>query len=144
MQVEAILTIAGGCRGVLLGMENKGNSNKGAPGTKADHGMFNKAGLATEVIELQGQNRKLRSELIKAQIIAATRLDVIRLLGFMMNRDPAPDPMVIAPKEPEVRTIVAGELDDLAKHLRERADQMNVAANKLREPTEEDGSRESS
>lgn len=104
--------------------------------------------LAAEVLTQRGQMKELQGQILKHQIIGATRLDVIRLLGFMMNRDPAPDPMIIAPKEPEVRKIVAAELIDLAKHLRERAVEMEKAAFKLNEDADEamkpEGDQESS
>lgn len=73
----------------------------------------------------------LRSEIVKYQLIAATRLDVIRLLGFMMNRDPAPDPMTVTPQSPEVRRLIASELKNLAVHLRLQADSFEQTAAKL-------------
>lgn len=97
--------------------------------------------LAAEVVSLRQQMALVRSEAVKSQLIAATRLDVIRLLGFIANRDPTPDPMIVAPQSPEVRKIMAMELQGLAKHLRERAIEMERVAEKL---TAEDSSQESS
>ncbi len=75
--------------------------------------------------------RGLQDEVIKAQLVAAVRLDVIRLLGFIMNRDPAPEIDSIVPKEPQVRAVMAHELMSLATHLRERADGFTSQAKKM-------------
>lgn len=105
---------------------------------------MSKPALAAEVMELRGQIQQVRGDTLKQQIIAATRLDVIRLLGFMMNRDPKPDPMKIAPQTPEVRKVMAAELRDLATHLRTRADEFEAAAEKLIQVDEDDDGQASS
>lgn len=62
-----------------------------------------------------------RGELLKAQIVAATRHDVIRLLGYISNRPAIPDLSAMLPAEPEVRMVFASELRDLVAHMREQA-----------------------
>lgn len=69
-----------------------------------------------------------RGELLKAQIIAATRHDVIRLLGYISNRPAIPDLSVILPAEPEVRAVFEAELRDLAGHMREQAQRLEDIA----------------
>lgn len=106
---------------------------------KADTALMqmSRPALAAEVLQLRGQINELRGEVLKQQIVAATRLDAIRLLGFMMNRDPAPDPLIIAPKTPEVRSMMAAELKDLAEHLRTRATEFEATVAKLLQANEE-------
>lgn len=62
-----------------------------------------------------------RGELLKSQIVAATRHDVIRLLGYIANRPTIPDLSTMLPAAREVRAVFASELRDLAVHLREQA-----------------------
>lgn len=92
---------------------------------------LNKQELVSKILQLQSSITKLQKEMLSAQIIAATRLDVIRLLGFIMNRDPSPDPTLASPAVPEVKRIVAGELRDLAIHLRGRADEFDKVSERL-------------
>ena len=90
-----------------------------------------KQDLVSKILNLQNSMTKLQNEMLKTQIIAATRLDVIRLLGFIMNRDPSPDPMLASPAVPEVKKIMASELVDLAAHLRIRADEFEKVSKRL-------------
>lgn len=86
-------------------------------------------------VELAERNRKieaLRGEVIKQQLVGAVRLDVIRLLGFISNRDPAPDIETIVPDAPEVRAVMARELRNLAEHLREQAAAFDKHAEQLK------------
>jgi hypothetical protein len=48
-----------------------------------------------------------------------------------MNRDPSPDPTKVSPAVPEVKKIMAGELKDLAIHLRGRADEFENVSKRL-------------
>lgn len=127
-RVEAILAIVRGVSGVLAPMSTP---------TDINLAQMSKNALAAEVLAQRGQMKELRGEILKQQIIAATRLDVIRLLGFIANRDPSPDPMAITPNEPQVKRVMAGELDNLAAHLRERADEMERVAGIMREQADE-------
>ncbi len=104
-----------------------------------DLSQLSKPAIITELIETKNQVSALQGELMKSQFQGAIRLDVIRLLGFIANRDPAPDVTAIAPEEPEVRAIMALELEDLAKHLRGRADAFDAHAQGLRVTDEDDG-----
>jgi len=106
---------------------------------------LSKQGLVQMVVGLQASIKQLQTDLLRCQVMAATRLDVIRLLGYIMNRDPSPDPVqlsMVTPMVPEVKKIMAGELNDLAVHLRTRADEFEKVSARLiqevdKEPEEE-------
>lgn len=101
---------------------------------------LNKQGLVQMIIELQSSMKKLQTDMLRCQVIAATRLDVIRLLGYIMNRDPSPDPIqlsMVTPMVPEVKRIMAGELKDLAVHLRTRANEFDLVSERLVKEVEE-------
>jgi hypothetical protein len=74
-----------------------------------------------ELMEAKRALMATRGELLKSQIVAATRHDVIRLLGYISNRPCIPDLSAMLPAEVEVRTVFASELRDLASHMREQA-----------------------
>lgn len=102
-----------------------------------DVSKITKPALATEIAMLGKKVQELKAELIRQQIIAAVRLDTIRLLAFVMNRDASQfNPLAVTPQAPEVRKIMANELVDLGKHLRDRANDMDLMAKRLL--TEED------
>lgn len=89
---------------------------------------------------LVAEVKKLQDQLMKANIIAATRLDVIRLLGFVSNRDPVPNVDLASPKDPTLRKFLSVELTSLASHLRNRADAFDKMANDLTAETEKEES----
>lgn len=93
---------------------------------------LSKQDLVSTIVRLQDSLSQLQKELLKSQVMAATRLDVIRLLGFIMNRDPSSIELTkITPIVPEVKRIVCGELNDLSIHLRERADEFDKVSERL-------------
>lgn len=93
---------------------------------------LSKQDLVSTIVRLQDSLSQLQKELLKSQVMAATRLDVIRLLGFIMNRDPSSIELTkITPIVPEVKRIVCGELKDLSIHLRERADEFDKVSERL-------------
>jgi hypothetical protein len=77
--------------------------------------------LRAENLELRRALMATRGELLKAQIVAATRNDVIRLLGYISNRKEIPDLSALLPDDPHMRAALARELRALASNLRERA-----------------------
>ena len=77
--------------------------------------------VQAELMEAKRALMATRGELLKSQSVAATRADVIRLLGYISNRPAIPDLSVILPSSPEVRAVFASELRDLANHLHEQA-----------------------
>lgn len=93
---------------------------------------MSKPAVMAEVIERGVKIRALQGELIKAQLVGAVRLDVIRMLGFIANRDPAPDIEAIVPEAPEVRLAMAAQLADLAIHLRGEADKFDAFVEALK------------
>ena len=84
-----------------------------------------------EALELKRTLLATRGELLKAQIVAATRLDVIRLLGYISNRPETPDLSDLLPEEPEARAALALEMRELASNLRERAQNYEAIATSL-------------
>lgn len=97
-----------------------------------------------ELMEAKRALMATRGELLKAQIVAATRHDVIRMLGFISNRPAIPDLSAILPAEPEMRAVFASELRDLAAHMRAQAVKYEGLAVQLEAPpVNSDGFRES-
>jgi hypothetical protein len=74
-----------------------------------------------DMLETKRALMATQGELARAQIVAATRLDVIRLLGFIANRRDIPDLSALLPSEPSVRKAFACELRELADDMRSRA-----------------------
>jgi hypothetical protein len=87
--------------------------------------------LQAELLELRRVLMATRGELLKAQIVAATRQDVIRLLGYISNRPETPDLSALLPEEPGARAALAIELRDLALHLRSRSHNYEAIAASL-------------
>lgn len=77
--------------------------------------------VMTELMEAKRTLMATRGELLKAQVVAATRLDVIRLIAFVSNRSAIPDLSGTLPTDPGVRELFACELRELALHLRGEA-----------------------
>lgn len=77
--------------------------------------------LQAELLEARRALGAIQAELFKTQIVAATRLDVIRLLGFCANRTYIPDLPGVLPKEPEARALLALEVQELAEELRRQS-----------------------
>ena len=74
----------------------------------------------------------LQGEVIKGQLVGAIRLDIIRLLGFTMNREPVPGvDTALLPDDSGVRAVMAHELRDLGAHLRDQAEKLLVRADEL-------------
>ena len=67
---------------------------------------MSKPALIVELAEREKKIAELQTEVMKAQLVGAVRLDVIRLLGFLANRDPAPNPKLIVPESKEARNII--------------------------------------
>lgn len=84
--------------------------------------------LQAELLETRRALMATRGELLKTQIVAATRLDVIRLLGFISNRQEIPDLSALLPAEAPVRAAFSAELRELSAGLRERARGYDVIA----------------
>ena len=82
-------------------------------------------------MELQRALLATRGELLKAQIVAATRQDAIRLLGYISNRRDIPDVSEVVPQEPEARAALALEMRELAGDLRNRARRFEELAGSL-------------
>lgn len=87
--------------------------------------------LRADLMETQRALMATRGELAKAQIVAAVRLDVIRLLGYIANRQDIPDLSALLPSESNVREAFAVELRELANDLRRRADGYDNIATSL-------------
>jgi len=87
--------------------------------------------LRAELLETKRALMATRGELLKAQIVAATRQDVIRLLGYISNRPEIPDLSTVVPFEPEARAVIASELREISLDLRERARRYDVIADAL-------------
>lgn len=85
--------------------------------------------LRADMVEARRALMATQGELLKAQLVAATRLDVIRLLGYIANRQDIPDLSALLPTEPNLRKAFAIELRELAGDLRLRAVRYdNIAA----------------
>lgn len=84
--------------------------------------------LQAELLETKRALMATRGELLKAQVVAGTRLDVIRLLGFISNRQDVPDLSALLPTEAPVRAAFSAELRELSAGLRERARAYDVIA----------------
>lgn len=89
--------------------------------------------LRADLLEAKRALMAARAELLKSQIVAATRLDVIRLLGYISNRQQIPELSTLLPEQFELRAAFAAELRDLADDLRTRADGYDKIAETLEE-----------
>jgi hypothetical protein len=72
-----------------------------------------------------------QGELLKAQLVAATRLDVIKLLGYIANRQDIPDLSALLPTDGNLRKVFARELRELAADMRVRANGYDNIASSL-------------
>lgn len=77
--------------------------------------------LKADLMETKRALMAARAELLKSQLVSATRLDIIKLLGHLTNRQDIPDLSALLPESPEVRAVFARELRELARELRARA-----------------------
>ena len=87
--------------------------------------------IRAELLEAQRALGATRTELLKSQIVAATRHDVIRLLGFISNRKEIPDLSALVPQDAAARAVLAAELRELSEHLRDRAVRYDEIAESL-------------
>ena len=92
--------------------------------------------VQAELLEAKRALMATRGELLKTQIVAATRLDVIRLLALMSNRSDVPDLAGMQSFDDGARKLFAIELQALTAHLRAEASKYEQIALQL------DGSRE--
>lgn len=93
--------------------------------------MSNQGDTRAQLMEAQRALLATRGELLKAQIVAATRQDTIRLLGFISNRQEIPDLSILAPKELAAREALALELRELSGELRAQASRYDAIATSL-------------
>lgn len=85
--------------------------------------------LRNDLTEIKRALMATQGELLKTQLVAATRLDVIRLLGYIANRQDIPDLSALLPTDEPTRKAFAIELNALAADMRARADgYANIAA----------------
>ncbi len=75
-----------------------------------------------DVLEARRALMATQAELVKAQIVSATRLDVIRLLGTLGTSFFSYPPDSELPDDPESRALLALQLQELSQHLRDRAE----------------------
>lgn len=87
--------------------------------------------VQAELMEAKRALMSTRGELLKSQLVAATRLDVIRLLASISNRPAIPDMSEALPAEPAMRAAYALELRELATHLRDEASKYEGIALRL-------------
>lgn len=84
-----------------------------------------------EVLEARRALMATQAELVKAQIVSATRLDVIRLLGTIGTGFFGYPPDSELPEDPESRALLALQLQELSQHLRDRAESYAKIAARL-------------
>lgn len=85
--------------------------------------------LRVDLMEAKRALMATQGELLKAQLVAATRLDVIKLLGYIANRQEIPDLSALLPLETSVQKAFATELRELSRDMRNRASGYdNIAA----------------
>lgn len=87
--------------------------------------------VQAELMESKRALMATRGELLKAQVVAATRLDVIRLLAIMSNRPGIPDLSALTPNDPAARALLAIELRELVAHMRVEASKYEQIALEL-------------
>lgn len=75
--------------------------------------------VQAELMEAKRALMATRGELLKAQVVAATRQDVIRLLAFGASR--VPDLSALTSNDPGARALLAIELRELVAHMRGEA-----------------------
>lgn len=100
---------------------------------------MSKPALIARIGMLQATIATHQEELLRSNMMSAVKLDVIRLLAFQMNREPKPDPRLIAPTDPSARKLIAMELEATAKHLVKTAASMTNSAKTLRLHDEKKG-----
>lgn len=77
--------------------------------------------LRADLMETKRALMATQGELLKAQLVAATRLDVIKLLGYIANRQDIPDLSALLPTDTSMQKAFAIELRELAADMRQRA-----------------------
>jgi hypothetical protein len=87
--------------------------------------------LRADLIEAKRAMMATQGELLKAQLVAATRLDVIKLLGYIANRQDIPDLSALLPSDDSLRKAFARELRELAADMRMRANGYDNIASSL-------------
>lgn len=82
-------------------------------------------------MEAQRTLMATRHELLKAQVVAATRQDALRLLAAAAYGGRALDPVLLTETllSPDQLSSVRIELRDLATHLRKRAAEIDAIVN---------------
>lgn len=87
--------------------------------------------VQAELLEAKRALMATRGELLKVQVVAATRQDVIRLLALMSNRPGIPDLSGTLPVDQGARALFAIELRELVTHLRGEASKYEQIALQL-------------
>jgi len=89
---------------------------------EAKRGNLDRMMADPDVLEARRALMATQAELVKAQIVSATRLDVIRLLGTLGTSLFSYPPDSELPDDPESRALLALQLQELSQHLRDRAE----------------------
>lgn len=87
--------------------------------------------LRADLMEAKRALMAMQGELLKAQLVAAVRLDVIKLLGYIANRQDIPDLSALLPTDCNLRKAFARELRELAADMRVRANGYDNIASSL-------------
>lgn len=87
--------------------------------------------LRADLMEAKRALMAMQGELLKAQLVAAVRLDVIKLLGYIANRQDIPDLSALLPTDGNLRKAFARELRELAADMRVRANGYDNIASSL-------------